>query len=101
MLDAQGTAAAPLVQVSNLKMYFPIYTGLLRRHTGDVKAVDDVSFTIRAGERDVSEVRRVERAAEDADAQRPRRLAHPSQSRAVRKSRVSAASGESGGSCRW
>ncbi len=50
MLDAQGTAAAPLVQVSNLKMYFPIYTGLLRRHTGDVKAVDDVSFTIRAGE---------------------------------------------------
>ncbi|MFZ0097374.1 MAG: ATP-binding cassette domain-containing protein, partial [Gemmobacter sp.] len=50
MLDAQGAAAAPLVQVSNLKMYFPIYTGLLRRHTGDVKAVDDVSFTIRAGE---------------------------------------------------
>lgn len=50
MLDAQGAATAPLVQVSNLKMYFPIYTGLLRRHTGDVKAVDDVSFTIRAGE---------------------------------------------------
>ena len=50
MLDAQGTAATPLVQVSNLKMYFPIYTGLLRRHSGDVKAVDDVSFTIRAGE---------------------------------------------------
>ena len=38
MLDAQGTAAAPLVQVSNLKMYFPLYTGLLRRHPGDVKA---------------------------------------------------------------
>ncbi len=47
MLDA---APAPLVQVDGLKMHFPIYTGLLRRHTGDVKAVDGVSFAIRAGE---------------------------------------------------
>jgi oligopeptide transport system ATP-binding protein len=47
MLDA---SAAPLVEVSGLKMYFPIYTGLLRRHTGDVKAVDGVSFHINAGE---------------------------------------------------
>jgi oligopeptide transport system ATP-binding protein len=39
-----------LVQVTGLKMYFPIYTGLLRRHTGDVKAVDGVSFSIRKGE---------------------------------------------------
>ena len=41
---------APLVDVSGLKMYFPIYSGLLRRHTGDVKAVDGVSFSIPAGE---------------------------------------------------
>ncbi|MFN6924235.1 MAG: ABC transporter ATP-binding protein [Tabrizicola sp.] len=47
MLDA---TPAPLVQVEGLKMYFPIYTGLLRRHTGDVKAVDGVSFAINAGE---------------------------------------------------
>jgi len=47
MLDA---AATPLVQVEDLKMYFPIHTGLLRRHTGDVKAVDGVSFSIPAGE---------------------------------------------------
>ncbi|MDR7125001.1 oligopeptide/dipeptide ABC transporter ATP-binding protein [Pseudotabrizicola sp. 4114] len=40
----------PLVQVRGLKMYFPIYTGLLRRHTGDVKAVDGVSFDIMPGE---------------------------------------------------
>jgi oligopeptide transport system ATP-binding protein len=39
-----------LVQVDGLKMYFPVHSGLLRRHSGDVKAVDDVSFTIRAGE---------------------------------------------------
>ncbi len=39
-----------LVEVSDLKMYFPIYTGIFRRHTGDVKAVDGVSFNIREGE---------------------------------------------------
>jgi len=39
-----------LVQVKDLKMYFPINTGLFRRHTGDVKAVDGISFDILAGE---------------------------------------------------
>jgi len=39
-----------LVEVSNLKLYFPIYGGLLRRHVGDVKAVDGVSFDIFEGE---------------------------------------------------
>ncbi len=47
MLDARPD---PLLQVKDLKMYFPIYTGVLRRHTGDVKAVDGVSFQINAGE---------------------------------------------------
>ncbi len=47
MLDAAGR---PLVQVENLKMHFPIYTGIFRRHTGDVKAVDGVSFQIMAGQ---------------------------------------------------
>lgn len=42
--------AAPLVKVSGLKMYFPITAGFLRRKVGDVKAVDDISFTIREGE---------------------------------------------------
>jgi oligopeptide/dipeptide ABC transporter ATP-binding protein len=51
MLDGRAPGeTAPLVQVENLKMYFPIYSGLLRRHTGNVKAVDGVSFTIRPGE---------------------------------------------------
>ncbi|MGY6409888.1 MAG: ABC transporter ATP-binding protein [Alkalilacustris sp.] len=36
----------PLVQVRDLKMHFPIASGLLRRKTGAVKAVDGVSFDI-------------------------------------------------------
>lgn len=39
-----------IVQVKNLKMYFPITRGLLRRKIGDVKAVDDVSFEIKKHE---------------------------------------------------
>jgi len=39
-----------LVEVINLKLYFPLYGGLLRRHVGDVKAVDGVSFDIYEGE---------------------------------------------------
>jgi oligopeptide/dipeptide ABC transporter ATP-binding protein len=41
----------PLVAVEDLKVYFPIKSGLvLDRHVGDIKAVDDVSLTIRRGE---------------------------------------------------
>jgi len=40
-----------LVQVRNLKKYFPITRGLvIQRHVGDIKAVDDVSFDIHKGE---------------------------------------------------
>ena len=38
-----------LLEVRNLKVYFPIRTGVLRRHTGDVKAVDNVSFSVESG----------------------------------------------------
>lgn len=38
----------PLVEVKNLKQYFPIKTGLFS--TKPLKAVDDVSFTIQKGE---------------------------------------------------
>ena len=47
MLDA---TPAPLVQVDGLKMHFPIYSGIFRKHTGDVKAVDGVSFQIMPGQ---------------------------------------------------
>ena len=39
-----------LLRVSNLKMYFPVTRGLLKRKVGDVKAVDDVTFSIYRGE---------------------------------------------------
>lgn len=40
----------PLLEVRNLKKYFPISSGLLRKTVGQVKAVDDVSFTVQYGE---------------------------------------------------
>jgi peptide/nickel transport system ATP-binding protein len=39
-----------IVDVKNLKMYFPVTRGLMRRKVGDVKAVDGVSFKIKRGE---------------------------------------------------
>lgn len=39
-----------LISVRNLKKYFPIQAGWLKRHVGDVKAIDDVSLDIRKGE---------------------------------------------------
>ena len=39
-----------LLEVNDLRMYFPIQKGLLRRTTGYVKAVDGVSLSIKKGE---------------------------------------------------
>ena len=40
----------PVIRVSKLKKYFPVYGGTFAGVTGQVKAVDDVSFTIGRGE---------------------------------------------------
>jgi peptide/nickel transport system ATP-binding protein len=40
----------PLLQVSNLKKYFPFRKGILSRTVGWVQAVDAVSFTLKHGE---------------------------------------------------
>ena len=43
-------AGAPLLEIRDLQVHFPIRAGVLRREVGRVRAVDGVSFTIRAGE---------------------------------------------------
>ncbi len=40
----------PLVEVSDLKMHFPIFKGVFRKQVGVVKAVDGISFTVYEGE---------------------------------------------------
>lgn len=39
-----------LLKVENLKKYFPIKSGIFNKTVGHVKAVDDISFSIRQGE---------------------------------------------------
>lgn len=40
-----------LLEVKNLKKYFPVTTGIvIQRHVGDVKAVDGISFYVKKGE---------------------------------------------------
>lgn len=41
---------APLLQVEHLCKYFPVTGGILSRARGEVRAVDDVSFTLNRGE---------------------------------------------------
>ncbi len=47
MIDA---GAAPLLEVRSLKKHFPMRKGFSRKVVGAVRAVDDVSFSIREGE---------------------------------------------------
>ena len=44
------TAHENLLEVSNLKKYFPIKGGIMRRTVATVRAVDGVSFFVRRGE---------------------------------------------------
>ena len=44
------SADQTILEISNLKMHFPVRKGFLQKTTGYVKAVDDVSFSIRQGE---------------------------------------------------
>ena len=40
------TVSHQLLEIRNLKKYYPVTAGLLSQHTGDIKAVDGVSFHI-------------------------------------------------------
>ena len=47
--DAGGSPGEVLLEVKDLKVHFPVRRGILRRTVGHVKAVDGVSFELRAG----------------------------------------------------
>jgi len=49
MSDHPEMSSPPLLEVRDLKVHFPIHSGLLRRRTGAFKAVDGVSFIVEAG----------------------------------------------------
>ncbi|PZX19639.1 microcin C transport system ATP-binding protein [Palleronia aestuarii] len=58
LLEAESTGrpapvpeGAPVIaETEDLRIWFPIQSGLLRRTTGHVKAVNEASFSVRAGE---------------------------------------------------
>jgi len=49
-IDSFATDRDNLLDVQNLRKFFPITRGFMKRVVGHVRAVDDVSFTIRQGE---------------------------------------------------
>ncbi len=49
-LKRAWTTAEPLVSVSDLKVWFPVSSGVMQRTTGHVHAVDGVDLEIKAGE---------------------------------------------------
>ncbi|MCH2095390.1 MAG: ABC transporter ATP-binding protein [Rhodobacteraceae bacterium] len=48
--DPVPEAAAEVARTENLKIWFPIQRGFLKRTVGHVKAVNDATLTVRAGE---------------------------------------------------
>jgi oligopeptide/dipeptide ABC transporter ATP-binding protein len=50
MTEAGALASTPLVEAAGLRKHFPIKRGIFGRTQGHVQAVEDVSFTLRAGE---------------------------------------------------
>ncbi|TVQ37111.1 MAG: dipeptide ABC transporter ATP-binding protein [Spirochaetaceae bacterium] len=49
-MTESAAAGAPVLEVKQLRKYFPIRTGVLSRISGYVRAVDGVTFDIRPGE---------------------------------------------------
>lgn len=50
VLEKAKTSQETIIQVQNLKKYYPIKGGILKRTVGQIKAVDDVSFSVYRGE---------------------------------------------------
>ena len=57
-IDEKEVKKAPLrkaykencLEVSNIKKYFPIYKGIMRKKVGEVKAIEDITFFLKKGE---------------------------------------------------
>lgn len=57
-INAQGRKYSPQsvckeensLEVTGVKKFFPVYKGMLRKKMGDVKAIEDISFSVRKGE---------------------------------------------------
>ncbi|HVQ20140.1 MAG TPA: ATP-binding cassette domain-containing protein, partial [Terrimicrobiaceae bacterium] len=50
MRQADRLLAMALLEVKDLRVWFPVFGGLLRRRISDVKAVDGVSFRVESGQ---------------------------------------------------
>lgn len=50
MDDTQAMSGDSLMEIRDLKKYYPVRSGVFRRHTADVRAVDGVDLSIRKGE---------------------------------------------------
>jgi len=48
--DSTQTTNGSLLEIKNLKKYFPIQKGFLKRTVGHVRAVDDVTFEVKEGD---------------------------------------------------
>ncbi len=48
--SAFGMPDDVLISVRGLRKYFPIHAGWLKKHVGDIKAIEDVSLDIKKGE---------------------------------------------------
>ncbi|MBU1109463.1 MAG: ATP-binding cassette domain-containing protein [Candidatus Riflebacteria bacterium] len=49
-MTENNNSGKTLMEVKNLKMYFPVYGGVFRSKVADVKAIDGVSFSLKEGE---------------------------------------------------
>lgn len=38
------------LEIKNVRKYFPIYKGMIRKKVGDVKAIEEIHFTVKKGE---------------------------------------------------
>jgi len=50
LVSARQVSDEICLEVDSLKMYFPLYRGVMKRKIGEVRAVEDVSFQVHVGE---------------------------------------------------